>query len=80
MSTKNIVRNGSTVSVLITFNHKDDVSKLTEQLQQSLNNFNNNYTRCPNCQLFDTIEEHFGWRTINNKRIPQSWCKQCRKG
>lgn len=39
---------------------------------------------CPNCEETyasndSEIEEMFGYRTIGNKRITQSWCKGCRR-
>jgi len=46
---------------------------------------------CPRCPVegrdeavtavgTDDIAEKFGWRMINKRPIPQSWCKQCRGG
>lgn len=37
---------------------------------------------CPHCltvaEKYEDIEVIFGWRTINNKTIPQSYCRKCR--
>ena len=38
---------------------------------------------CPCCKKKvrgkDALEEHFGWRRVNNNRtIPQSYCRKCR--
>ncbi|MDE6426615.1 MAG: hypothetical protein K2K89_10860 [Ruminococcus sp.] len=37
---------------------------------------------CPCCGKIavgvDKIEELFGWRTPNDKTIPQSYCRKCR--
>lgn len=37
---------------------------------------------CPCCKKsaygIDEIERLFGWRTPNDKTIPQSYCKKCR--
>ena len=37
---------------------------------------------CPQCGKTATgdyeIDDVFGFRTVNGKRIPQSWCKECR--
>ncbi len=37
---------------------------------------------CPCCKKaaygVDEIEKLFGWRTPNDKTIPQSYCKKCR--
>lgn len=33
---------------------------------------------CPHCDTTKPIS-HFGIRTINGKRIPQSWCRKCRR-
>ena len=37
---------------------------------------------CPCCKKaaygVDDIEKYFGWRTPNNKTIPQSYCRECR--
>ncbi len=39
---------------------------------------------CPRCELEakgeDEIEAKFGFRTIQTKTIPQSWCRRCRSG
>jgi len=38
---------------------------------------------CPNCRLIAKerdIEKKFGWRISNNKKILQSWCRNCRSG
>jgi len=39
--------------------------------------------KCPRCNKtakgFEKIEEVFGWRIINDKKIPQSYCRLCRK-
>jgi hypothetical protein len=38
---------------------------------------------CPNCgekaDGLDQIESLFGFRVVAEKRIPQSWCRHCRK-
>ena len=38
--------------------------------------------RCPQCGKEATgdyeIQEEFGFRNVNGKRIPQSWCRECR--
>jgi hypothetical protein len=41
------------------------------------------YAECPNCGKVaygeDEIEERFGYRNVGpGKRIPQSWCRECR--
>ena len=40
-------------------------------------------TSCPKCgkeaKGYSEIEEKFGWRIVNNKKIPQSYCRDCRK-
>lgn len=37
---------------------------------------------CPKCkktaQTKEAIEEFFGWRVVNARTIPQSWCRECR--
>lgn len=37
---------------------------------------------CPNCGKTANgkgeIEQLFGWRTVNGKEVPQSWCYECR--
>ena len=37
---------------------------------------------CPECgkkaKSIEQIEEAFGFRTIDEKKIPQSWCRNCR--
>ncbi len=37
---------------------------------------------CPHCGKTangkDKIDELFGWRTVNGKKVPQSWCRVCR--
>lgn len=37
---------------------------------------------CPCCPKtadgLDEIEEKFGWRVVNNRKIPQSYCRACR--
>lgn len=37
---------------------------------------------CPNCNEkannYEEIEEKFGWRIVNGKKIPQSYCRKCR--
>ena len=37
---------------------------------------------CPNCKRrangISGIEEHFGWRIVGGKKIPQSHCRACR--
>lgn len=44
---------------------------------------NNPSKVCPHCltiaEKYEDIEKVFGWRTVNNKTIPQSYCKACRK-
>ena len=39
--------------------------------------------QCPHCGKktsgLDEIEDKFGWRIVNNKTIPQSYCRSCRK-
>lgn len=38
---------------------------------------------CPHCDKeangYDEIEELFGFRVLNGKNVPQSWCRTCRK-
>ena len=34
--------------------------------------------KCPKCGTWGNIEEVFGFRTINQKRFVQSWCRVCR--
>ncbi len=38
--------------------------------------------KCPCCGKtasgLEEIEEKFGWRTPNDKTIPQSYCRECR--
>lgn len=38
--------------------------------------------KCPNCGKEahgkDEIDVLFGWRTVNGKTVPQSYCKECR--
>lgn len=26
----------------------------------------------------EEIERLFGWRIVNGKKVPQSWCRECR--
>lgn len=37
---------------------------------------------CPHCGKVangrDEIDQFFGWRIVNNKKVPQSWCRKCR--
>ena len=41
------------------------------------------WAQCPRCEIradgIDGIEENFGFRKISGKKIPQSFCKKCRK-
>jgi hypothetical protein len=34
--------------------------------------------RCPRCKLVGEVSLWFGWRTIDGKKIAQSWCQLCR--
>lgn len=41
------------------------------------------YAECPNCGKIahgeNEIEEEFGYRNMGDgRRIPQSWCRECR--
>ena len=37
---------------------------------------------CPSCKKkandYNDIEDKFGWRIVNEKKIPQSHCRKCR--
>lgn len=37
---------------------------------------------CPHCGKKaagkDEIDKYFGWRIVNGKTVPQSWCYACR--
>lgn len=37
---------------------------------------------CPHCgkkaNNKDEIDKLFGWRVVNGKTVPQSWCYECR--
>ena len=39
--------------------------------------------KCPKCGIsangYDDIEEKFGWRIVEDKKIPQSYCRDCRR-
>jgi len=74
------IRNKDTITVTLTVPHKTKVKQVLTDVEDRIQNFYSTYTKCPNCELFDTVEEHFGWRTINGKKIPQSWCSKCRSG
>ena len=38
--------------------------------------------KCPDCgkeaKGINKIEQLFGWRIVNHKKIPQSYCRECR--
>jgi len=38
--------------------------------------------KCPKCGKevngYDEIEEKFGWRIVNGRKVPQSHCRKCR--
>ena len=40
------------------------------------------YAKCPKCNKEahskDEIDAKFGWRVVNGKTVPQSWCYDCR--
>ena len=40
------------------------------------------FAQCPNCgkeaRGKDEIDAKFGWRVVNGKTVPQSWCYVCR--
>lgn len=40
------------------------------------------HAKCPQCEKEahgkDKIDELFGWRVVNGKTVPQSWCRECR--
>jgi hypothetical protein len=40
------------------------------------------WAKCPNCEKeangLKSIDRLFGWRNINDKKIPQSHCRRCR--
>lgn len=35
--------------------------------------------RCPRCGVVGPVETRFGYRKIDGKRRPQSWCRECRQ-
>ncbi len=36
------------------------------------------YRQCPHCGEVKPLDRDFGRRTMNGKRVPQSWCRSCR--
>lgn len=34
--------------------------------------------RCPRCGLVGPTDAHFGTRMLQGRRVPQSWCRNCR--
>lgn len=40
------------------------------------------WAKCPCCEKTangkDAIDSQFGWRTVNGKTVPQSYCYNCR--
>ena len=36
-------------------------------------------TRCPHCGREGATETLFGTRVLNGERVPQSWCRPCRR-
>lgn len=35
---------------------------------------------CPRCRKGGEVEQLFGFRRMNGRRVRQSWCRQCRRG
>lgn len=35
--------------------------------------------RCPKCGWTGLTDQDFGMRTLRGRRVPQSWCRLCRK-
>ena len=57
-------------------------AQIYKELEVELPMPNTIYAKCPKCNKEahskDEIDAKFGWRVVNGKTVPQSWCYDCR--
>lgn len=67
--------------MVVVLNHKIGNGKISKDaVIEAIDQYEQEYKSCPSCRKIGKIVDDFGWRVINGKTIPQSWCTPCRGG